>query len=130
METCATQLKAFQNIITLATRFPGLRHMFILRKTVQKAETSKGSIIEFWKGGETSSKDFEWNFFFEFAASCVVYEANLARLLEGSYPNDLVCLSNDGRKYRVIEQLLVASDSWYGTHCRASLYTTLTRRLV
>jgi hypothetical protein len=55
----------------------------------------------------------EWSFFLEFAASCIFEEeAGVASLLENSVLDDLSCVPDSVGEYSVIEQLLVASESW------------------
>jgi hypothetical protein len=112
-ETPLTQLRAFKNIVTLVTRFPGLRHVFISCRHLRAAGTSKPHIVELWQGsnnvfGETS----EWTFFLEFAVSCICDEDKLACVVESSELDILGLIAADTGQYSVIEELLVATSSW------------------
>jgi hypothetical protein len=112
-QTVATQLVAFKRIVALTSRFIGLRHLFICCKHLQATKISKVDIVKLWRGAnEPPSNHVEWNFYLELAASCVSDEAKLAILLEDKQLDDVVDVPVAGGKYSVIEQLLVASESW------------------
>lgn len=111
IENPFTQLKAFKSIVHLITRFPGLRPLFLRSQPLQADEPSKESAIQLWGDGrDTSNYPSEWNFFLEFAASCLSDEAKVGDILEGSNADDLGHIPVDTGEYSVIERLLVASD--------------------
>jgi hypothetical protein len=96
----------------LTTRFPGLRNVFLRCKHLQAAGTSKACIIELWRGSQdVSSTELEWNFFLEFAASCICDEDKLASMFDNVALDHLGSVPVDCGEYSIIERLLVASES-------------------
>jgi hypothetical protein len=114
-EVRGAQLKAFKNIVHLTTRFPGMRHVFLRCKRLQAAGGTKPCVIRLWVGSDTdfATDNSEWNFFLGLAASCICEDiAGVASLLENSRLDDLGYIPVSTGEYSVIEQLLVASESW------------------
>jgi hypothetical protein len=89
-----------------------LRPLFLHSQPLQADEAFKASAIQLWRGGkDTSNYPSEWNFFLEFAASCISDEAKVGDILEGADMDALGYIPVDTGEYSVIERLLVASDS-------------------
>jgi len=110
-ETYTAQLKAFKDIISLTTRFLGLRDVFLRCEHVQATGVSKANIMKLWSG-TGPSPGYEWDFSLELAVSCVCDEAKLAVFLEGKKLDELVRVPVESGEYSVVERLLVASESW------------------
>jgi hypothetical protein len=70
--------------VTLTTRFPDLRRIFLACKHLQKIEIlSANAISELWKRQDDVSGMGDLVFFLQFAAACLV-NTDIAPLMEGS----------------------------------------------
>ena len=100
-------------MVTLTTRFLGLRHVFIRCERLRVAGVSKENVTNLWKGTKGSTPNHsEWNFFLELAASCISDEPKIANILESNKVGDIGCVPSSSGEYSIIERLLVASESW------------------
>jgi len=85
----------------------------LLCKHIQAAGASKADIVDLWGGRKYASTDgSEWEFFLEYAASCVCDEDDLASVVENSKLEKLGYVPAWGEGYSIIERLLVATMSW------------------
>ncbi|KAF7344023.1 Ubiquitin fusion degradation protein I [Mycena venus] len=84
-----TQLVTFCTLISIITRYPGLRRRFSDHKDLQKDEkqSEKHFSDNLWKR-ELQSCSEEWHFYRDFAAYCIT-ESPLAKLVEAERPSEL-----------------------------------------
>ncbi|KAJ7802490.1 hypothetical protein B0H14DRAFT_2892130, partial [Mycena olivaceomarginata] len=108
-ESYRTQIEASKGIVTLTTRFPGLRRIFLACKHLQDIEIlSANAISELWKRQDDVSGMEDLVFFLQFAAACLVNK-DIAPLMEGS-SQDVLNVESAPEGLSVVERLLVASD--------------------
>lgn len=89
-ETPETQLVAFRCIVTLTTRYLGLRWLFVEHlKSETAPHPSPSDISELWRKGRENYNDREWNFFLGYAAYCVSAPDAITVTAETHKPSDL-----------------------------------------
>ncbi|KAF7351987.1 hypothetical protein MVEN_01160900 [Mycena venus] len=101
-----TQRQAFEKIVTLTTRFPGLRFVFLRSKWMQGVPTLKDSIAALWDHPD-GPLDPEWSFWRTFAATCLS-ETSIAVMLEETPVSQLATCLKDNGGLSLIERLLIA----------------------
>ncbi|KAJ7273163.1 caspase domain-containing protein [Mycena rebaudengoi] len=104
-ESSQTQLQAFKSIITLTTRYPGIRCLFLGSKHIQRVGVSEETILKLWNRGRESCGQ-EWDFMFHFAAACLA-DQDISAMVEDSQARAVASIEND---LSMAERLLVASD--------------------
>ncbi|KAJ7803131.1 hypothetical protein B0H14DRAFT_2463894 [Mycena olivaceomarginata] len=103
--TVDTQLIAFKVLVTVITRYPGIRRMFQTHKDLKKASAKDLLFNSLWTRPDQSCGD-EWNFYRGFAVFCIS-ETALTRLMEAEPPSMLSRVDLDGTLNNVpIEELL------------------------
>ncbi|KAJ7922404.1 hypothetical protein B0H13DRAFT_2410280 [Mycena leptocephala] len=104
-EAPSTQCRAFQNIVTLITLFPGLRLLFLRSKYIQCRNQTRDRISALWERSD-NSPDEEWEFWRSFTATSLS-DMNISAILEEC---SVLQLTQCGPSLSVIERLLVAHD--------------------
>jgi hypothetical protein len=107
-ESTRTQLQAFTNIVTLITRYPGLRRIILNSKAIRHVVESGVAISRLWNPSG-DHRDSQWKFYCEFASACIT-DKDISTFVEGFSTSDLSG-SVDQQGLTVIETLLVAVDS-------------------
>ncbi|KAJ7937059.1 hypothetical protein B0H13DRAFT_2648967, partial [Mycena leptocephala] len=107
-ESTRTQLQAFTNIVTLITRYPGLRRIILNSKAIRHVVESGVAISRLWNSSG-DHRDSQWKFYCEFASACIT-DKDISTFVEGFSTSDLSG-SVDQQGLTVIETLLVAVDS-------------------
>ncbi|KAJ7679359.1 hypothetical protein DFH06DRAFT_509201 [Mycena polygramma] len=107
-ESPRTQIEAFKGIMTLITRYSGLRRVFLASQKLGAAEISGDSIAALWKrpDSEDAGQSQDFTFFLEYASACIT-DKDVAPMMEENPPHVLWSVE-DGLS--VVERLLVASD--------------------
>ncbi|KAJ7828966.1 hypothetical protein B0H13DRAFT_2436659 [Mycena leptocephala] len=100
-----TQRRAFQNIVTLITLFPGLRLLFLRSKYIQCRNQTRDRISALWARSD-NSPDEEWEFWRSLTATSLS-DMNISAILEEC---SILQLTQCGPSLSVIERLLVAHD--------------------
>lgn len=94
-----TQTLAFRCIVSLTTRYIGLRHFFLKHLAKKCTHLSQTNICEMWRN-ENVGGDKEWNFFLEYAAYCISGPDDITGTVEAMKPSDFgsldggLCISN------------------------------------
>ena len=96
-------MQALGRIITLTTRYPGLRRIFLQSSAINKVAHSADAICEFWRNTEYHTGT-EAHFLLEFAACCLV-KCDISIYLEGIRPSELGRAVEEG--LGVVDKLLV-----------------------
>jgi hypothetical protein len=104
-EASSTQRRAFQNIVTLITLFPGLRLLFLRSKYIQCRNQTRDRISALWARSD-NSPDEEWEFWRSLTATSLS-DMNISAILEEC---SILQLTQCGPSLSVIERLLVAHD--------------------
>ncbi|KAJ7813486.1 hypothetical protein B0H13DRAFT_2466782 [Mycena leptocephala] len=104
-EAFSTQRRAFQNIVTLITLFPGLRLLFLRSKYIQCRNQTKDRISALWARSD-NSPDEEWEFWRSLTATSLS-DMNISAILEEC---SILQLTQCGPSLGVIERLLIAHD--------------------
>ncbi|KAJ7499915.1 hypothetical protein FB451DRAFT_47485 [Mycena latifolia] len=107
-ESIGTQIDAFRSLITLTTKYPGLRHLFVECRYVRGIEITEDTISALWDRSRDSCGQ-DWDFLRKFAAACIA-DVDISGILEED-PKTSTWI--DGRRggLSVVERLLVAADS-------------------
>ncbi|KAJ7282210.1 hypothetical protein C8J57DRAFT_1294846 [Mycena rebaudengoi] len=105
-ESSTTQCQAFQRIVTLTTRFPGLRFIFLRSKCIQDVPVLVDSISALWDRSDNPT-DPHWSFWRTFTATCLA-ETSIAVMLEETPVSQLATYPEDSGSLSLIERLLVA----------------------
>ncbi|KAJ7780850.1 hypothetical protein DFH07DRAFT_793457 [Mycena maculata] len=111
-ESPKTQRQAFERIVTLSTRFPDLRPLFLGAKCMQGVSIFQSDISAFWDRSD-SSLDSEWSFWRTFAATCLS-ETDIAVILEELPVSQRANCSQNGGGLSAIERLLIAHNCQTG----------------
>ncbi|KAJ7282202.1 hypothetical protein C8J57DRAFT_43698 [Mycena rebaudengoi] len=105
-ESSTTQCQAFERIVTLTTRFPGLRFIFLRSKCIQDVPVLVDSISALWDRSDNPT-DPHWSFWRTFTAICLA-ETSIAVMLEETPVSQLATYPEDSGSLSLIERLLVA----------------------
>ncbi|KAJ7217477.1 hypothetical protein C8J57DRAFT_277256 [Mycena rebaudengoi] len=105
-ESSTTQCQAFERIVTLITRFPGLRFIFLRSKCIQDVPVLVDSISALWDRSDNPT-DPHWSFWRTFTAICLA-ETSIAVMLEETPVSQLATYPEDSGSLSLIERLLVA----------------------
>ncbi|KAJ7217426.1 ras family-domain-containing protein [Mycena rebaudengoi] len=105
-ESSTTQCQAFERIVTLTTRFPGLRFIFLRSKCIQDVPVLVDSISALWDRSDDPTDPY-WSFWRTFTATCLA-ETSIAVMLEETPVSQLATYPEDSGSLSLIERLLVA----------------------
>ncbi|KAJ7190179.1 hypothetical protein GGX14DRAFT_606401 [Mycena pura] len=107
-EAPSTQLVSFRSLVSITSRYPGIRKLFLECKHVSCAQNTEDDISTWWdRPGEACSP--EWHFYRKFAAAYIT-DTDASSLLEDIELHMLVSVS-DGPGLSTVERLLVVADS-------------------
>lgn len=92
----------------LATRYPGLRRLFLEFLNSGSVQSSEDNISALW---DRSQETFlsGWVLYRDFAAACLA-DGDVCPIVEESGAQDLISPGGDGVGLCIIERLLVAAD--------------------
>ncbi|KAJ7459356.1 G-protein alpha subunit-domain-containing protein [Mycena latifolia] len=107
-ESSSTQLEAFKSLVTLTTRYPGLRRIFLSSEDISNAGAEETEIAGLWERTDESG-GAQWHFFCRFAAACLA-DRDLSSLVEDIPPQSFSSVAAEESGLSIIEQLLVSSD--------------------
>ncbi|KAF7336858.1 hypothetical protein MVEN_02122100 [Mycena venus] len=105
-ESAQTQCRAFQNIVDLVTLLPGLRELFLRTQFLDGAMSTK-DISVLWARHDNAATNAEWEFWNNFAATCLSL-SNIAMMLKELSIRELTICDEQGLS--VIERLLIERD--------------------
>ncbi|KAJ7657268.1 hypothetical protein DFH06DRAFT_1473256 [Mycena polygramma] len=124
--TVATQRVAFRILITVITRYPGLRRLFYRHKNSKESSANDSQFSSRWKRPYQSCDDV-WTFYMEFALFCIS-ESDLTQLVEAEPPSKLSRIIEGGDTWVPIETLLRHSSS--STFPRASVLARTVKNIL
>jgi len=89
-QSADTQLVTFQILVSVITRYPGIRRLFCYRKDSRKAPASNPPFKDLWTR-EYQDCGEKWTFYRDFAIFCIS-KSELTELVENELPSKLGCL--------------------------------------
>ncbi|KAJ6605397.1 hypothetical protein DFH09DRAFT_1353851 [Mycena vulgaris] len=107
-ESAHTQLQAFRAVVSITTRYPGLRRLLIGSKHIQLIEPSERAILSLWDRPDGSGP--QWIFYRNFASACIA-DGDISAIIQDFPTSNLVVGDSPEEGLSVIERLLVAADS-------------------
>ncbi|KAJ7048150.1 hypothetical protein C8F01DRAFT_157602 [Mycena amicta] len=84
-ESALTQIDAFEAIMVLTTRYPGLRAVFLSSKQLEFKDLTKETLINIWCRGDLfgQTPDFVW--YLHLAATCLA-DSSISLMVEETLP--------------------------------------------
>ncbi|KAF7351847.1 WD-REPEATS-REGION domain-containing protein [Mycena venus] len=105
--TVRTQLITFQILVTMITRYPGIRCTLRADKDLKKASATDPFLSSVWKRPYHSG-GAAWSFYRDFAVFCISDNAfEFTQLLEAEPPGDRSCLTLENLSEKVLVEKLL-----------------------
>ncbi|KAF7321965.1 hypothetical protein MKEN_00719000 [Mycena kentingensis (nom. inval.)] len=109
-ESACTQVDCFKAIISLSTRYPGLRRVFLeILQSEQTEQLDRDTILSLWRRTDTFGTLEDFTFASTCAAECLA-ERCISAIVEvdSGYPLWTVDSSQAGYEFTVVERLAIA----------------------